>query len=174
MSEGDEMSQRCCRTATLALVLTLAAVLFVACSGATTVTTTFGPGITTLPSPTTGPVEVSTTVAPEAGLIDGLPAEYVAAYGQRPIVLLFYVPGGVEDEQVLKTAQSLSNSFREYTFLLYDYRIPAAYGDLAKDWGITYQPQTLLIDRHGQLFKVWSGYVDTGTLNQSLINLGHE
>jgi len=58
--------------------------------------------------------------------------------------------------------------------LLYDYRIPAAYGDLAKDWGITYQPQTMLIDRHGQLFKVWSGYVDTGTLNQSLINLGHE
>jgi len=112
MSEGDEMSQRCCRTAIVALVFTLAAALLLACSGADTVTTTFNPGVTASSSPTTSLFEVSTTVAPGAGLIDGLPAEYVAAYGQRPIVILFYVPGGVEDEQVLRTAQTLSNSFR--------------------------------------------------------------
>jgi hypothetical protein len=29
-----------------------------------------------------------------------------------------------------------------------------------------------LIDRHANRYKVWSGYVDKGTLYQSLVNLG--
>ena len=108
------------------------------------------------------------------GLVDGLPREYVQDLGIRPIVVLFYVPGGLVDEQVLSTVTELRNSFRSYTFLLYDYSVPSVYGDLAMDLGISYQPGIVLIDRHGAVEESWTGYVDKATLNQLLVNLGRE
>ena len=44
------------------------------------------------------------------------------------------------------------------------------YGDLAKSLSrIGYLPQIVLIDRKGDSAEVWSGYVDKGTLNQTLL-----
>jgi hypothetical protein len=115
-------------------------------------------------------VPVTTTEA--SVLIDGLPSEYVNALGKRPIVVLFYSPGGIDDEKVLSVVRELRSAFSSYTFLMYDYRIPAAYGDLSQELDIGSPPQIVLTDSKGVRQDVWSGIIDRGTLNQSLLNLG--
>lgn len=193
MLEGAEMFERSRQRAAVALLLgALIWLLAAGCGGgdnATTLaaddapestaattsglpeTTTSVPGPTTSLQGSTTSVGVSTTFA-NTGLVDGMPAKYVESFGQRPIVVLFYVPGGLADEKVLKVVNELKTSFREYTFLTYDYKVPTAYGDLAQTLKITNQPQLVLIDRNANKYKVWSGYIDRGTLYQSLVNLG--
>ena len=99
------------------------------------------------------------------------PQEYVAAVGQaRPIAILFYVPGSVDDAKVLEIFKAAQTDFPDYTFLLYDYKNPAAYGDLSILLQVNYPPEIVLIDRAGTVRNIWNGYVDEGTLKQCLIN----
>jgi hypothetical protein len=37
---------------------------------------------------------------------------------------------------------------------------------------VDYPPAVLLVDSTGTVDSVWNGFVDVGTLNQSLVNLG--
>jgi len=129
------------------------------------VTDTTGPDTeTTVPGVTT------TTEIPE--LVDGLPAPWVESIGNRPVVVLFYVSGGVDDEKVLASLRELTPLYSNYTFLMYDYRLPDAYGDLADLLKVDYPPHMVLLDRNGLVRTVWSGFVDKGTLNQTLLTLG--
>ena len=157
-------------------VLALLVVLgVVACGGEETAPTSVSTSATlpaSVSSPSTTSMATTSTLGP--GLVDGLPRDYVQDLGIRPIVVLFYVPGGLVDEQVLSTVTELRNSFRGYAFLLYDYSVPSVYGDLAMDLAISYQPGIVLIDRHGAVEESWTGYVDKATLNQLLVNLGRE
>jgi hypothetical protein len=101
------------------------------------------------------------------------PEEYVAAIGQaRPVVMLFYVPGNVDDAKVLETFKALAPEFPEYTFLAYDFKTPSAYGDLSMLLQVNYPPEIVLVDQGGTVRGIWNGYVDEGTLKQCLINLG--
>ena len=101
------------------------------------------------------------------------PEEYVAAVGQaRPVAMLFYVPGNVDDAKVLETFKAVQADFPEYTFLTYDYKTPSAYGDLSMLLKVNYPPEIVLVDRGGTVRNIWNGYVDEGTLKQCLINLG--
>ena len=179
MLEGADMSERSRHPGTLVLVLGLLIWLVAfGCGGDEGTPTTVATTGTASPAASTTTFVPATTTSATSGtsatsdLVDGMPAKYVESFGRRPIVVLFYVPGGVEDEKVLQVVNELSATFREYTFLTYDYRVPAAYGDLAQALKITYQPQLVLIDAQANKYKVWSGYVDKGTLSQSLINLG--
>ncbi|OFW63354.1 MAG: hypothetical protein A2Y74_08890 [Actinobacteria bacterium RBG_13_63_9] len=158
-----------------ALVLVLAyALLFLSGCGGGEQATTTSLGGTVPTSPPSGPTEVDSHVGEEVSLTDTLPAKFLEAYGKRPIVVLFYVPGGTEDESVLRSLQELQSSFSDYVFLLYDYSVPDQYGDLSAVLDIEYQPQVTLIDRLGTRRQIWNGYVDKGTLNQSLVNLGRD
>jgi hypothetical protein len=163
------------------LIVLLAAIVLVGCFGGGSSNTTATTGGTAATSATTDPDIVQNTVTSGTQLVNGLPAEYVASLGQRPIVVLFYVPGGAEDEKVLKSVLELRSIYTSYTFLVFDYRKPALYGDLCTELGISYQPQIVLIDRYGipsgegdDHWNIWSGYVDKATLNQALVNLGRE
>ena len=102
------------------------------------------------------------------------PAKYVESFGQRPIVVLFYVPGGVDDEKVLKArARAAVPPSASYTFLTYDYGCRRPTAILPKRSRSTTSRSWCLIDDGTRTStRVWSGYVDKGTLNQSLINLG--
>jgi len=100
------------------------------------------------------------------------PAEFTDVYGQAPIVLLFYVPGNADDRSVLESLNRLKSSFGGYTFLVYDYKLPEAYGDLSTLLEIGYPPELVLIDKAGVIRRVWNGYVDEGSLNQGLVDLG--
>ncbi len=177
MSEGIQMMRRMFRSSAVLLCIGLATCILTGCFGggdepvnttATVPVTSPGVTETTVPVPTT---EAST-------LVDGLPRQYADAITLRPIVLVFYAPGGVDDEKVLSAVRELQTTFSSYTFLMYDYRMPAAYGDLTKEiktnynLDVGYLPATFLIRRDGTAATKWSGYVDKGTLNQALINLG--
>jgi hypothetical protein len=156
-------------------VLAALAVLGVAgCGSDQSSGTSASASITAPTSVSTTAAGISTTSTASTGLVDGLPRDYAENLGTRPIVVLFYVPGGLDDEVVLKNITELRNSFRDYTFLLYDYSIPEVYGDLAMDLTVFYQPGLVLIDRYGVVRKVWTGFVDKATLNQLLVNLGRE
>jgi hypothetical protein len=104
---------------------------------------------------------------------DSTPAEYREAVAEgRPVVLLFYVPGQVDDVEVLDNLTALQPDFDEYVFLLYDYSVPSDYGDLSTLLNVNYPPEVVLVDGLGVPVEIWNGYVDEGTLNQSLVNLG--
>ncbi|MGI5939575.1 MAG: hypothetical protein ACOX8V_02630 [Thermoleophilia bacterium] len=133
----------------------------VAHSSSTTVTT---------PSLIGGP---ATLVGTRLPVTQETPAAYVYAVEQaRPIVLLFYLPGGVDDQKVLTGVSSLQAQFPGYVFLLFDSTNPDAYGDLSTLLKIDYSPALILIDSTGTINTVWSGYVDEGTIKQCLVNLG--
>jgi hypothetical protein len=154
------------------LCIGLVACVLVGCFGGGQEPVDTASAVTVPSSATTASTLYVTTTQPST-LVDGLPSEYVASLGKKPILVLFYVPGQVDDEKVLSAVRALRSSFGSYTFLTYDYRFPAAYGDLSQKLKIDYPPHIVLIDRTGVPSSVWSGYVDKDTLNQSLINLGH-
>lgn len=101
------------------------------------------------------------------------PTAYVDAVAQgRPIVLLFYVAGGADDMQVLESLTRLQPAFEDYVFLIYDYKMATEYGDLSTLLRVSYPPELVLVDDTGTIREIWNGYVDEGTINQSLVNLG--
>jgi|WetSurMetagenome_2_1015567.scaffolds.fasta_scaffold25109_2 hypothetical protein len=100
------------------------------------------------------------------------PADFVSALANRPIVVLFYIAGNADDTKVLDTVNKLRTSFNSYSFLLYDYKDPEAYGTLAQEFQVDYTPYLALVDSTGTLQYKYVGFVDEGTLNQSLVNLG--
>ena len=155
-------------------------ILFLAlCLGVVLLTTgcLFGGGgsaTTTLSIGTGGTVGTITGAAEGQPLhaIDGLPQQFVQALANRPIVVLFYISGNADDTSVLDTVNRLSSSFSSYVFLTYDYKNPDSYGTLTSLLDIPYTPYVALIDGAGAVQKVFSGYVDEGSLNQALVNLG--
>ena len=46
------------------------------------------------------------------------------------------------------------------------------YGDLSTLLKVQYPPKVVLVDGTGTIQEIWNGYVDEGSLNQSLVNLG--
>jgi hypothetical protein len=117
--------------------------------------------------------EVDSILYEELAVTQDTPEEYVEAVGQaRPVVVLFYVPGNVDDTKVLDSLTLMQSEFPDYTFLMYDFKDPSSYGDLAMLLQVNYPPETVLIDRNGIVRDIWNGYVDEGSLRQCLINLG--
>ena len=101
------------------------------------------------------------------------PEAYVAAVGQaKPVAILFYVPGGIDDSKVLDVFKLVQADFPDYTFLEYDYRNPLAYGDLSLLLQVNYPPEIVLNDKAGAVQNILNGYVDEGSLRQCLINIG--
>ena len=142
-----------------------------------------GGGDSTTPStlvnttPTTAPQSVGSAVEEllltKLAVTEDTPEEYVAAIGQaRPVAMLFYMPGNVDDAKVLEAFRTVALEFPEYTFLTYDFKTPSAYGDLSMLLQVNYPPEIVLVDRGGTVRDIWNGYVDEGTLKQCLINLG--
>ncbi len=171
MNEGTNMTRRICRMAAKLLCIGLLTLPLAGCFGGGGEPSDTTSDINAPTSSTTGvSIPVSTTEA--SSLIEGLPRAFVESLGTRPIVVLFYAPGGVEDEKVLTAVRELQSAYSSYTFLSFDYRVPAAYGDLSKELAIHSLPQLVLLDRHGVTQTIWSGYVDKVTFAQTLVTLG--
>jgi len=161
------------------LVLSLAvgvAVLLGGCGGGgqdtSTTSTTVAKTTRTTAAQTAGSA-VQDLLMTQLATTQDTPEEYVAAVGQaKPVAMVFYVPGSVDDMKVLDVFELVQADFPDYTFLEYDYRNPQAYGDLSLLLQVNYPPETVLIDRAGAVRYIWNGYVDEGTLRQCLINIG--
>jgi hypothetical protein len=156
------------------LIVGLAALFMSGCGGGGEETTSSSniAVVTTLPSGGSGGADarIGLQIAPTADS----PQAFVDVYQTQPIALLFYVPGGRDDEAVRQNLVALQPSFGAYTFFFYDYSDPEAYGDLATLLAVDYSPLIVMMDREGTVQTIWSGFVDQGTLNQSLVNLGRD
>lgn len=168
------MLGRSSRRLVVLLIVGLAAFFFSGCGGGgaepTTTATTQGGVVTTLFSGGSGGVDqrIDTKIQPTAET----PQAFVDVYQTQPVVVFFYVPAGRDDELVRQSLAALQPNYGVYTFFFYDYSDSEAYGDLAVLLAVDYQPVILMMDREGTIQTVWSGFVDQGTLNQSLVNLG--
>lgn len=155
------------------ILLSLVAVLAWGCGSDPEPTTTTTTPVPT--SPTTGKGEngAAALIGTQLRTTEDTPAEYVEAVkAGQPVVLLFYVAAGVDDQRVLENVAGLQPEFPDYAFLIYDSADPEAYGDLSMLLRVDYPPALILVDGTGTIDAVWNGYVDVGTLNQSLVNLG--
>ncbi|MHB9148795.1 MAG: hypothetical protein ACYC33_01725 [Thermoleophilia bacterium] len=88
-----------------------------------------------------------------------------------PMVVAFYVTGGTDDTVVLDSLDTLALRFSDVDFYTFDYKVPAAYGDLARQLQVGYPPQVAFVDSNGVVQGVTSGYADEGTLNQLVTNI---
>lgn len=129
---------------------------------------------TTKPPATTSATGGTGTTNAPLGTGEDLPDAWTQAFKARPVVVFFYVPGSADDTSVLDALNRLRTSFDRYEFLTYDYKEPAAYGGLAQLLGVKSVPCLKLVDGAGKLRTTFSGYVDEGTLNQALVNLGRD
>jgi hypothetical protein len=152
--------------------------LILGCGSSSTTTTTTSGAVT----PSTGPVS---TTAPgsggsaAAGLVGttipvstGSPPDFQEALRQgKPIAVLFYTPGGVDDDSVRTSFDALSNTNSNVTFFSYDYRNPSLYGNLGVLLNVGYTPQGIFINGSNVVKNVSSGYVDESVLQQYLANI---
>jgi hypothetical protein len=164
------------RQSTIVLFLVLAATaLLWGCGGSGQVNTTSTSKLVTTTASASSANGTSVLIGTTLKTTAETPSDYVdAIHEHHAMVLLFYVPGGVDDDKVLDSVTKLQAQFPDYVFLLYDYKSAEAYGDLSTLLKVNYPPQLVLIDVMGTIRTVWSGYVDEGTLNQSLVDLAQE
>ena len=164
--ERLKRSVRGWRAALLVGGLLLVLGLLAAGCGGGGATTTAG-GVTTTKRPNT---TTNTTTKVEA--TDQTPPDFAEALRQKkPLAVLFFTPGGVDDENVRKSFDTLSRTTKNVTFFVYDYRTPSLYGDLAAMLHVGYTPYGVYIDGASVVRNVSSGYVDDGTLKQYLANI---
>lgn len=169
------MSRRSAQSAAV-LVLVLGVAIFLwGCGFGESATTTLPTGSdlppATVATPAKNPVE--SPLGKPVPVTGDTPTAYTEAVRQgRPVVILFYVPGNVDDAKVLESLATLQSEFTDYAFLTYDFRNPRAYGDLSLLLKVNYPPELVFVDRAGIVRSVWNGWVDEGTLRQCLVNLG--
>ncbi|HZJ02111.1 MAG TPA: hypothetical protein VFE20_00280 [Thermoleophilia bacterium] len=100
------------------------------------------------------------------------PPEVQEAFEQgQPMVILFYVSGGEDDMRVRESVDAVATDYPEIRFLSYDFKDPESYGNLGRKLRVDYPPQLMFINDEGLINKVISGYVDQGTLFQSVANI---
>jgi hypothetical protein len=167
------MSGRRTHFVAVLIVLLSAAALSWGCGGGTATTTSSSIVVTpTVPSDGSAG-KANDLVGTQLETTEDTPSEYVEAVKQgRPVVVLFYVTGSVDDAKVLENVTQLQQAFSDYVFLLYDYKTASAYGNLSTLLKVNYPPELILVDGTGTVQEIWNGYIDEGTLNQSLVNLG--
>jgi hypothetical protein len=100
------------------------------------------------------------------------PVEVSEALAQgRPVVVMFYVPGSHDDSLVRESLDKLMPQYEDIFLAVYDFKVPDAFGDLARLLEVDYPPQVVFVDTAGVIRSVLSGYADEGTLNQHLANI---
>ena len=162
--------------AVCAMIVALAGIALTGCGGGDEATTSTTVTPTTL-APAAGDGEAATTgaavlVGTALAVTENTPADVKSALDQKqPLVLMFYAPGGSDDTKVLQSLTALTPKFPTAFIAQYDYKAPDAYGDLGQLLQIGYLPEVVLIDSSATVTQVFSGYVDEGSLNQSLVNL---
>jgi hypothetical protein len=139
---------------------------------ASTTSTQAGATVTTSSGSRPGKVTAQTIVGTKLKPTKQTPQEVTQALTNgAPIVVLFYVPGNPDDAAVVNEVQTLQPTFPDYTFLLFDYKQPDAYGDLSGLLQVNYPPELIFIDRSGIVRQTWNGFADEATINQLLVNL---
>lgn len=161
----------------IAALLVTMALSAVGCGGGgdeTAATDTTAPAVVAPPTTVTAgpPKAFADLVGTTLTASEETPAEVRTGLEQhQPMVIAFYVTGGTDDTVVLDSLDALALRFSDVDFHLFDYKQPAAYGDLSALLDVDYPPQVAFIDARGTVRAVTSGYADEGTLNQNVVNI---
>lgn len=159
-------------------IVVLGAFVLTGCGGGGGTTTTTS--VTPSTQASAGGAATATTAAPATSPLIGTslkvtantPADVKSALEQhKPVVLLFYVPGGSDDARVQQSLTTLTPQFPAAFISQYDYRAPDTYGDLGQVLQVGYLPTTVFVDASATVTQVFSGFVDEGTLDQTLVNV---
>jgi hypothetical protein len=158
-----------------ATIVVLAGLGLSGCGGGGDTATTVAPPVTAAPG---GAVAVPAAPGGAAAApvtlkaTENTPADVKSALEQnKPLVLMFYSPGGSDDTKVLQSLTKLTPRFPTAFISQYDYKAPDTYGDLGQVLGVGNLPSVILVDASANVTQVFTGFVDEGTLNQSMVNL---
>jgi ABC-type glycerol-3-phosphate transport system substrate-binding protein len=142
--------------------------LFLAGCGGTTTTSTVAPITPT----TAAPVPGEGIMGREITASEDTPFEVARAFSeQQPVVVLFYVAGGSDDQPVRDALSRIAARYPDIAFALYDYKLPEAYGDLAVALAVDYTPYTVFIGADGIVAHTVTGFADEAVLQQFVENL---
>ncbi|MHB1389805.1 MAG: hypothetical protein ACYCXF_01015 [Thermoleophilia bacterium] len=155
------------------LVLVLVVFLFAGCGGDSTPTTTTA--VTARKASTTAAAGNSNMAEKLIGQVvvgtDQTPQDFTRSLeSRRPIVVTFYMTGPYDDSQVRSSISSLQSRYRGQVDF-YDYLITdgSRYGDLASLLMVNEPPTVVCINKQAQVVRAWTGYVDTKSLEQGIV-----
>ncbi len=162
-----------------ALGLALMAFLFSACGGGTQA-----------PAKTNTPGTVSTTARASGGAVAGSSAsaepEQLAGQlviptaqspqdfrsslsNRRPVVVLFYMIGSADDDQVRQSVNTLESRYRgQVDFYDYFFSDGNKYGDLMSLLKVNSTPAVIMINKQAKVQRAWTGFVDDKSLQQGV------
>ena len=88
---------------------------------------------------------------------------------RRPIVVTFYMTGPYDDNQVRSFVSSLSSRYKGQVDF-YDYvSTDSRFGDLADLLMVNATPTVVCINRQAKVVKAWTGYVDSDSIEQGIV-----
>ncbi len=89
---------------------------------------------------------------------------------RRPIVVTFYMNGPYDDSQVRSSVQSLESKYRgQADFYDYVYSDGQSFGDLAMILKVSTTPAVITINKQSKVQRAWSGYVDSKSIEQGIV-----
>ncbi len=163
------------------LLLALTAFLFVACGGSQPA----APPTTTPRTVSATPGTASTTARaagssasaePEQMIgqlvipTDQSPQDFRASLSsRRPVVVLFYMIGSADDDQVRQSLNTLESRYRgQVDFYDYFFSDGNKYGDLMTLLKVNATPSVIMINKQARVQRAWTGYVDDKSLQQGI------
>ena len=88
---------------------------------------------------------------------------------RRPVVVLFYMTGPTDDNQVRSSIETLESRYKgDVDFYTYLYTDAQAYGDLTSLLKVDSTPSVIMINKQSKVQRAWSGYVDEKSLEQGV------
>ncbi len=94
---------------------------------------------------------------------------------RQPIVITFYIPGSSgqgpsDDSDVRSSITSLESKYKSRVdFYTYLYSDGERYGDLATLLQVNTTPTVIIINKEARVQRAWTGYVDSKTIEQGIV-----
>lgn len=102
---------------------------------------------------------------------DQTPKEFKRSLeSRRPVVVTFYMTGPYDDSQVHLSVSSLESKYKgQVDFYTFMYSEGSRYGDLATLLSVNSTPTVVIINRQAKVQRAWTGYADTKSLEQGIV-----
>ena len=89
---------------------------------------------------------------------------------RRPVVVDFYMTGPSDDSQVRSAITSLESRYKgQVDFYDYLYTDGQSYGDLTSLLKVNTTPAVIIINRQAKVQIAWTGYVDSKSIEQGIV-----
>lgn len=88
---------------------------------------------------------------------------------KKPIFMEFYAEGDSLTDATLLQVEELRSRYRDRViFILINANRPSAFGNLVQQLPLEYVPQVLIFNSEGTIIRIFTGYIDSETLEQGI------